>query len=91
MSEVSEGHRERVLGLVYKGEIFELMVQHPIVVEITEAIVGSDMTLGGFSAHILHPGATNMVSKKFIILHKNPTDLLKTGISSNFRHDQLDF
>ncbi|MBD2472393.1 phytanoyl-CoA dioxygenase family protein [Nostoc sp. FACHB-145] len=57
---MSEGQRERVHGLVYKGEIFELMVQHPTVIKIIEAIVGADMTLGGFSAHILHPGATNM-------------------------------
>ena len=57
---MSEGQRERVYGLVYKGEIFELMVQHPTVIKIIEAIVGSDMTLGGFSAHILHPGAINM-------------------------------
>jgi ectoine hydroxylase-related dioxygenase (phytanoyl-CoA dioxygenase family) len=52
--------RERVYGLIYKGEIFELMVQHPIVIEVIEAILGKDMTLGGFSAHILNPGATNM-------------------------------
>jgi ectoine hydroxylase-related dioxygenase (phytanoyl-CoA dioxygenase family) len=52
--------RERIYGLIYKGEIFELMVQHPRVIEVIEAILGTDMTLGGFSAHILHPGATNM-------------------------------
>ncbi|HEY9694625.1 MAG TPA: phytanoyl-CoA dioxygenase family protein [Oculatellaceae cyanobacterium] len=52
--------RERVYGLVYKGEIFELMVQHPTVIEVIEAILGKDMTLGGFSAHILNPGATSM-------------------------------
>ena len=57
---LTEGQRERVYGLVYKGEIFELMVQHPTAIEIVEAIVGTDMILGGFSAHILHPGATNM-------------------------------
>jgi ectoine hydroxylase-related dioxygenase (phytanoyl-CoA dioxygenase family) len=55
-----DGDRERLYGLIYKGEIFELMVQHPTVIEIIEAILGSDMTLGGFSAHILNPGATNM-------------------------------
>jgi ectoine hydroxylase-related dioxygenase (phytanoyl-CoA dioxygenase family) len=52
--------KERVYGLIYKGEIFELMVQHPTVIEIIETIVGADMTLGGFSAHILNPGAKNM-------------------------------
>lgn len=55
-----DGDRERLYGLVYKGEIFELMVQHPKIIEITEAILGEDLTLGGFSAHILNPGATNM-------------------------------
>ncbi|MEH2217039.1 MAG: hypothetical protein V7K72_08005 [Nostoc sp.] len=52
--------RERVYGLVYKGEIFELMVQHPMAIAVIEAILGKDMTLGGFSAHILNPGATKM-------------------------------
>jgi ectoine hydroxylase-related dioxygenase (phytanoyl-CoA dioxygenase family) len=52
--------RERVYGLIYKGEIFELMVQHPIVITVVESILGYDMILGGFSAHILNPGATNM-------------------------------
>ncbi len=52
--------RERVYGLVYKGEIFELMVQHPTAIAVIEAILGKDATLGGFSAHILNPGATNM-------------------------------
>lgn len=55
-----EGKTERLYGLIYKGEIFELMVQHPRVLEIIEAITGEDITLGGFSAHILNPGATNM-------------------------------
>ena len=52
--------RERVYGLIYKGQIFELMVQHPIVITVVESILGYDMILGGFSAHILNPGATNM-------------------------------
>lgn len=52
--------KERVYGLVYKGEIFELMVQHPTVIAIIEAILGKDATLGGFSAHIINPDATNM-------------------------------
>ena len=29
-------HKERVYGLIYKGEIFELMVQHPRVIEVIE-------------------------------------------------------
>ncbi|MEH2132459.1 MAG: phytanoyl-CoA dioxygenase family protein [Nostoc sp.] len=55
-----DDQRERIYGLLYKGKIFELMVQHPTVIEVIETIVGKDMTLGTFSAHILNPGATNM-------------------------------
>lgn len=55
-----DGNRERLYGLIYKGEIFELMVQHPIAIKIIEAILGEDMTLAGSSAHILNIGATNM-------------------------------
>lgn len=55
-----DDQRERLYGLVYKGRIFEQMVQHPKVIEVVEAILGSDSILGGFSAHILNPGATNM-------------------------------
>ena len=55
-----EGERERLFGLVYKGEIFEFMIQHPTVIEIVEAVLGEDVTLGGSSAHILNPEATNM-------------------------------
>lgn len=46
--------------MLWEGTIFEQMVQHPRVIEIVEAVLGSDMTLGGFSVHILHPGAGNM-------------------------------
>ena len=55
-----DARRERLYGLLYKAEIFEWMVQHPLVIEIVESIIGKDMILGGFSAHILNPGATNM-------------------------------
>lgn len=36
------------------------MVQHPTVLALIEAILGDDITLGGFSAHVLHPEATSM-------------------------------
>lgn len=52
--------RSRLYKLVDESKIFEQMVQHPQVIEVAEAILGSDMTLGGFSAHILYPGASNM-------------------------------
>jgi ectoine hydroxylase-related dioxygenase (phytanoyl-CoA dioxygenase family) len=55
-----QGVRERIYGLIYKGEIFQKMVQHPTVLSIIEGILGEDLILGGFSAHILHPGAQRM-------------------------------
>lgn len=51
--------RERIYGLVYKGNVFQKMVQHPQVIELLTAILG-DFVLGGFSAHVLYPGATPM-------------------------------
>ncbi len=35
-------------------------MQHPRLIEIAEAMLGDDMTLGAYSARILHPGATEM-------------------------------
>lgn len=54
------GERSRLYRLLDETELFEQMVQHPQVIEVLEAILGSDMTLGGFSAHILYPGASSM-------------------------------
>jgi ectoine hydroxylase-related dioxygenase (phytanoyl-CoA dioxygenase family) len=53
-------NRERVYGLIYLGETFEYLVQHPTLLSVIEAILGEDLILGGFSAHILHPGASSM-------------------------------
>src|SRR5271163_3210928 len=47
-------------GLLAHGEIFERMAQHREIVEIAEAMLGDDMTLGAYSARILYPGATEM-------------------------------
>jgi ectoine hydroxylase-related dioxygenase (phytanoyl-CoA dioxygenase family) len=52
--------QQHVRGLLEHGEIFERMVQHPAIIEIAEAMLGDDMTLGAYSARILHPGATEM-------------------------------
>ena len=52
--------KERLYGLIYKGEIFRKMVQHPNVLSIIKAILGEEIILGGFSAHILHPEAQRM-------------------------------
>ncbi len=57
---IVEGRKERLYGLIYKGEIFAKMVQHPQVLSVIEAILGEDIILGGFSAHILHPEAQRM-------------------------------
>jgi hypothetical protein len=54
------GERSRLYQLLEELDIFQQMVQHPQVIEIVEAILGNDMTLGGFSGHILYPNATHM-------------------------------
>ncbi|MGK7927265.1 MAG: phytanoyl-CoA dioxygenase family protein [Spirulina sp.] len=53
-------NRERLYGLIYKGTIFEEMVQHPRVLAIIEKILGTDIVLGGFSAHLLYQDAIRM-------------------------------
>ena len=52
--------QHHVRGLLAHGEIFERIVQHPALIEIAEAMLGDDMTLGAYSARILSPGATEM-------------------------------
>ncbi len=54
------GDRSRLYRLLDEAVIFSQMAQHPKVIEIIEAVLGEDMILGGFSAHILYPGASNM-------------------------------
>lgn len=52
--------QQHIRGLLEHGEIFERLVQHPSLIEIAEAMLGDDMTLGAYSARILYPGATEM-------------------------------
>jgi len=52
--------QQHVRGLLGLGEIFERMAQHPAIIEVAEAMLGDDMTLGAYSARILYPGATEM-------------------------------
>ena len=52
--------KERLYGLIYKDEIFSKLVQDKLILEIAKAILGEDLVLGGFSAHILHPNAQRM-------------------------------
>ena len=57
---VVRGKKERLYGLIYKGDIFRQLVQQKQVLELIEVILGEEMILGGFSAHILHPQAQRM-------------------------------
>jgi hypothetical protein len=52
--------KERLYGLIYKADIFAQMAQNESLLSIVDAIIGEDAILGGFSAHILHPGAKSM-------------------------------
>lgn len=55
-----QGKKERLYGLIYKDNIFASMVQDELILAIVDAVIGEDAILGGFSAHILHPGAKSM-------------------------------
>lgn len=57
---LKSNQRTRLYRLINEGEIFEQLVQHPLVISILQNILGEDMTLGGLSAHVLHPGADSM-------------------------------
>ena len=57
---IVQGKKERLYGLIYKGDIFASMVQDKLILSIVDTIIGEDAILGGFSAHILNPGAKSM-------------------------------
>lgn len=57
---IVQGKKERLYGLIYKGDVFTSMVQDELILSVVDAIIGEDAILGGFSAHILHPGAKSM-------------------------------
>ncbi len=48
--------QRRVWNLLDKGEIFETMVQHPVVTEIAAAFLGDKFILGSIAANRLLPG-----------------------------------
>lgn len=54
------GGKERLYGLIYQDNIFSKLVQEKQILAIIEAILGENIILGGFSAHILHPQAQRM-------------------------------
>lgn len=47
----------RVWNLLNRGALFAELVQHPLVLELVEAIIGPQALLGGFSANIAEPGS----------------------------------
>ena len=57
---IVQGKKERLYGLIYKGDVFASMVQDKLILSVVDAIIGEDAILGGFSSHILHPGAKSM-------------------------------
>ena len=52
--------RQRLYGLIYQDPLFANLAAQPQVLAVIEAILGRDLVLGGFSAHVLHPGAGRM-------------------------------
>jgi ectoine hydroxylase-related dioxygenase (phytanoyl-CoA dioxygenase family) len=57
---IVKGRKERLYGLIYKGDIFSKLVEEKLIIKLVEAILGKDMILAGFSAHILHSKARRM-------------------------------
>ena len=53
------GH-QMVRGLLARGQVFERLIQHPVVVQLVQSILGDDVTLNSYSVRILHPGAGEM-------------------------------
>ena len=52
---------QRTVGnLLHRGEIFERLIQHPVLMEIGDGLLGDDMTLSSYAARILEPGALEM-------------------------------
>lgn len=46
--------------LLHQGEIFERLVQQPILIAVAEALMGGDVTLSSYSCRVMWPGATEM-------------------------------
>ncbi len=57
----SEGVNQRVFNLVNKGEVFEQIVQHPVVMKAVGRLLGGDFILSGFSSNTTGPGGEPMV------------------------------
>lgn len=48
----------RVWNLLNRGSVFVDLVEHPLVLELLEEVLGKGALLSGFSANILEPGGT---------------------------------
>ena len=48
----------RVWNLLNKGKIFEKMVQHPTLLNITRSLIGDDMQLGSIASNTIFPGGS---------------------------------
>lgn len=57
---IVQGKKERLYGLLYKADIFARLVQDQLIMAVIQSILGEDIILGGFSAHIIHPQAQRM-------------------------------
>ena len=57
---IVQDKKERLYGLIYKGDVFAKMVEDKAILSLIESVLGEDIILGGFSAHILHPGSKRM-------------------------------
>jgi ectoine hydroxylase-related dioxygenase (phytanoyl-CoA dioxygenase family) len=47
-------------GLLHQGELFESLVQHPMIIAVAEELLGDDMTLSSYSCRVMWPGAAEM-------------------------------
>jgi ectoine hydroxylase-related dioxygenase (phytanoyl-CoA dioxygenase family) len=57
----SEGANQRVFNLVNKGEVFEEIVQDPVVMAVMGRLLGGDFILSGFSSNTTGPGGEPMI------------------------------
>lgn len=57
---VYDGGNQRVFGLLNKGEEFEHLVQHPIVCDLMEELLGYNFLLSSIHANIAAPGGAPM-------------------------------
>ena len=52
-----DNRSQRVWNLVNKGEIFADMIQHPLVLEFQEYLLGENCTLSSFTVNLIGPGS----------------------------------